>query len=82
MHPKSNPRNREFLRFSRPSIRLVSSSISQVARYATLEGMGHLNGSRYVLYDRDAKFSNGILRDLGSRVLTREGRVKAIREQR
>ena len=24
--------------------------------YATLEGMGHLNGCRYVLHDRDAKF--------------------------
>jgi len=28
----------------------------QVACNATLEGMGHLNGCRYVLHDRDAKF--------------------------
>jgi len=28
----------------------------QVAGHATLEGMGHLNGCRYVLHDRDAKF--------------------------
>jgi putative transposase len=29
----------------------------QVARNATLEGLGYLNGCRYVLHDRDAKFS-------------------------
>src|SRR6516162_9378169 len=28
----------------------------QVACNATLEGMGHLNGCRYVLHDRDTKF--------------------------
>ena len=28
----------------------------QVACNATLEGMGHLSGCRYVLHDRDAKF--------------------------
>ena len=28
----------------------------QVACNATLEGMGHLNGCRYLLHDRDAKF--------------------------
>jgi len=28
----------------------------QVAGHATLDGMGHLNGRRYVLHDRDAKF--------------------------
>ena len=28
----------------------------QMACNATLEGMGHLNGCRYVLHDRDAKF--------------------------
>ena len=28
----------------------------QVACNATLEGMGHLNGCRYVLHDRDVKF--------------------------
>ena len=28
----------------------------QVACNATFEGMGHLNGCRYVLHDRDAKF--------------------------
>jgi hypothetical protein len=28
----------------------------QVACNATLEGIGHLNGCRYVLHDRDAKF--------------------------
>jgi hypothetical protein len=28
----------------------------QIACNATLEGMGHLNGRRYVLHDRDAKF--------------------------
>jgi hypothetical protein len=28
----------------------------QIACNATLEGMGHLNGCRYVLHDRDAKF--------------------------
>ena len=28
----------------------------QIACNATLEGMGHLNGCRYLLHDRDAKF--------------------------
>jgi hypothetical protein len=28
----------------------------QVAGHATLDGMGHLNGRRYLLHDRDAKF--------------------------
>ena len=28
----------------------------QMACNATLEGMGHLNGCRYVLHDRDTKF--------------------------
>jgi hypothetical protein len=28
----------------------------QIACNATLEGMGHLNGCRYVLHDRDTKF--------------------------
>jgi hypothetical protein len=28
----------------------------QVARNATFEGMGHLNGCRYLLHDRDAQF--------------------------
>ena len=32
-----------------------ASWICQVARNATLEGWGYLNGRRYVLHDRDAK---------------------------
>jgi hypothetical protein len=31
-------------------------SMRQMACNATLEGMGDLNGCRYVLHDRDAKF--------------------------
>jgi hypothetical protein len=31
----------------------------QVACNATFDGMGHLNGRRYLLHDRDAKYCPG-----------------------
>jgi hypothetical protein len=38
----------------------------QVACNATLEGMGHLNGCRYVLHDPDAKFCAEFRETLGA----------------
>jgi len=43
-----------------------ASFMEQVARNATMEGTGYLNGYRYLLHDRDQKFCRGFRETLAS----------------
>ena len=40
--------------------------MEQVARNATMDDTGYLNGCRYLLHDRDTKFTSGFMRILAS----------------